>query len=90
MKNKQAAYEKGMSSFGVRSALILSVDQCNIKAINHVLNKLVQLSPLLKKSVIDACVDTILDDGIIMPAEAELLRAVSETLDCPMPPLLNN
>ena len=27
-------------------------------------------------------------DGQINAAEAELMRAVAETLDCPMPPLL--
>jgi Zn-dependent protease with chaperone function len=87
---KQAAYEKGMTSFGVISASISPVDQCNPRLITQILNKLSQLSPLLKKSVIDACVDMVLDDGIIMPIEAELLRAISEVLDCPMPPLLSS
>jgi uncharacterized tellurite resistance protein B-like protein len=26
-------------------------------------------------------------DGIIQEAEAELLRAIADTLDCPIPPL---
>jgi len=89
-QRKQTVYEKGMLSFGVQSTSILSIDQCKPGNISRVLNKLSQLSPLLKKSVIDACADAVLDDGIIMPVEAELLRAVSEMLDCPMPPLLSN
>jgi len=89
-EKKQAAYEKGLLSFGVQADSILPVEQCKPKNITRVLNKLSQLSPLLKKSVIDACSDTVLDDGIIMPVEAELLRAISETLDCPMPPLLSD
>jgi len=40
---------------------------------------------LLRKSFIDVCVDLVMDDGIIMPAEAELLRAICESIDCPMP-----
>ena len=56
--------------------------------LNDVLNKLSQLSPLVKQSVISACADCVLHDGKVMPAEAELLRATALTLDCPMPPLV--
>jgi len=27
-------------------------------------------------------------DGVILEEEAELLRAIADTLDCPMPPLI--
>jgi hypothetical protein len=68
----------------------LRTEQCKFNAIEKVLNTFSQLSPLLKKSVLVACADMVLEDGIVMPAEAELLRSVSEVLDCPMPPLLSN
>jgi len=87
-KKKQIAFSKAMLSFGVKSAALLCVEQCKFNAVNRVLIKLNRMSPLLKKSVLVACADMLLDDGVVMPAEAELLRAVSEMLDCPMPPLL--
>ena len=87
---KQSIFEISMQSFGSKSDIVVSVEQCKPKAITQILSKLSQMSPLLKKSVIEACADAVLDDGIIMPAEAELLRAVSEVLDCPMPPLLSD
>jgi hypothetical protein len=47
-----------------------------------------QASPLIKKNLIDACIHAVGADGVILESEAELLRAVSDTLDCPMPPLV--
>jgi len=51
------------------------------------LEKLSHLSPLLKQPFIDACIDCILFDNAVSIREVELLRAICETLDCPMPPL---
>ncbi len=52
------------------------------------LNRLAQAVPTIKKNLIDACVHVVGADGVIMENEAELLRAIADTLDCPMPPLL--
>ena len=43
---------------------------------------------MLKRNVLEACADIAMGDGKIKTAEAELLRAVSESLGCPMPPLI--
>ena len=89
-QKKIQVYKEHMSSFCSVVPDFLPVEQCKLKMIEKMLNKLSGLSPLLKKPVINACVEAILDDGIVMPMEAELLRAVSEMLDCPMPPLLDD
>ncbi len=60
----------------------------NATQLEHALEKLGRLSPLLKQSVIDTCIDCIIHDNLVAPLEAELLRAVCESLDCPMPPIL--
>ncbi|TVP59284.1 MAG: peptidase M48 [Halomonadaceae bacterium] len=52
------------------------------------LQRLAQLSPMLKPAVIDACGDCILSNGHISLREYELLRVVADQLDCPMPPLV--
>jgi Zn-dependent protease with chaperone function len=54
----------------------------------EVFEKLSYLSPLVKQSVITACADCVVHDGRVLPAEAELLRATSLSLDCPMPPII--
>ncbi|HWM26388.1 MAG TPA: hypothetical protein VNP98_16350 [Chthoniobacterales bacterium] len=35
-----------------------------------------------------SCAETVAADGIIQGREAELLRAIADSLDCPIPPLL--
>ena len=38
--------------------------------------------------LIQACIHVVGADGVIVESEAELLRAISDTLDCPMPPFV--
>ncbi len=45
------------------------------------------LEPFLKKLVINACAATVSADGHLQRQEAELLRAISDGLGCPIPPL---
>ena len=44
--------------------------------------------PKLKQSIVDAAAHTVLVDNTVTPREAELLRAIVISLDCPMPPFL--
>ena len=43
----------------------------------------------LKKQILLACAATVGADGRVTVEEGELLRAISDSLDCPMPPLLD-
>ena len=61
---------------------------CAPQEMPQVLAKLSQLSPLLKRPLLGACTDCVLDDGLVTVSEAELIRAIAESLDCPMPPLV--
>jgi hypothetical protein len=67
---------------------LLPREQCGVNQIDAALNRLAQAAPLIKKNLIEACIHTIGADGVILEAEAELLRAVADTLDCPMPPFV--
>jgi Zn-dependent protease with chaperone function len=42
----------------------------------------------LRRRVLEACVMTVAHDGAVRTREAELLRAIAEAIDCPMPPAL--
>ena len=44
---------------------------------------------MIKKSLLDACATCISADGKATVEEAELLRVISDSLDCPMPPLVD-
>ncbi|HEY1663955.1 MAG TPA: M48 family metallopeptidase [Verrucomicrobiae bacterium] len=60
--------------------------QCGLDKIDAALNRMVQAVPNIKKNLLDACVHVIGADGVVLEAEAELLRAIADTLDCPIPP----
>ncbi len=66
---------------------LLGRDQCGVEPLDAALNRLVLAVPIIKKNLIEASVHVVGADGVILEAEAELLRAIADTLDCPMPPL---
>ena len=70
------------------SLALRSRDQCGLTEINHSLDRLAQAVPQIKKNLLEACVQVVGADGVIQESEAELLRGIAETLDCPMPPFL--
>jgi tellurite resistance protein len=47
-----------------------------------------QAAPQIKKNVLNACAQTVAADGVIQEREAELLRAMADALDCPLPPFV--
>ena len=67
---------------------LLPGEQCGLNQIDDALNRMTQASPLIKKNLLKACIHTVGADGVILEAEAELLRAIADTLDCPMPPFV--
>jgi Zn-dependent protease with chaperone function len=66
---------------------LLPKENCGVNEIGATLDRLAQAVPTIKKNLIEACVHVVGADGVILESEAELLRAISDTLDCPMPPL---
>jgi Zn-dependent protease with chaperone function len=86
----QSAFEKGAPYLRCPDAAAecLSAEQCGLDKIDAALDCLDQAAPQIKKNLIEACVQTVGADGVIQPAEAELLRAVADTLDCPIPPFV--
>ncbi|HUC85785.1 MAG TPA: M48 family metallopeptidase [Candidatus Acidoferrales bacterium] len=66
---------------------LLPVAQCGIEQLDAALNRLALAVPIIKKSVLQASANVVGADGVIQESEAELLRAIADTLDCPIPPL---
>ena len=63
-------------------------DRCDLPQVDEALNRLGQAVPQIKKNVLNACAQTVGADGVIQESEAELLRAIADTLDCPIPPFV--
>lgn len=87
----QKAFENGAPYLRAKDDGALNLlprEQCGLDQIDATLNRLAQASPLIKKNLLEACIQVVGADGVILEAEAELLRAVADTLDCPMPPFV--
>ena len=86
----QKAFDTGAPYLRAPDAVpleLLSPEKCGVEPLDAALNRLVQAVPIIKKNLLQACVQVVGADGVIVEAEAELLRAIADTLDCPMPPL---
>jgi len=67
---------------------LLDKDNLSLDKLNTALDKLTRLKPLMKPQLLRACVICITADKTISPTETVLFRAIADTLDCPLPPLL--
>ncbi len=79
---------------GVRELLINTASHpmecgtsCDLAGIDSALDRLTEASPEVKRVVLKACHATVAHDGVVELREYELLRAIADALDCPMPPL---
>jgi len=64
------------------------VEDINFPQLDGIVVQLKQLKPLQKPLLLKAMAACISHDGKVTAEEAELFRAVADSLDCPVPPLL--
>ena len=67
---------------------LLPTGQCSLQQLDQALNELAKVATKHRERLIDACAAAICADDEVKIREAELLRGISDMLDCPMPPLL--
>jgi len=67
---------------------LLPREQSGLAQIDAALNRLTLAVPQIKKNLLEACAQVAGADGVIQEREAELLRAIADTLDCPIPPFV--
>jgi uncharacterized tellurite resistance protein B-like protein len=85
----EAAFRQGTIKLNMPELALSAPTEYNLQIIDAALNHLNQASPQLKNLVLNACAETVAADGVIEESEAELLRAIADTLDCPIPPFLH-
>ena len=91
MTQAQAAFASGADWLGqvARVAIPwLPPEQCEFSQLDRGLERLSRAVPQIKKNVLNACAQTVVADGVIQEREAELLRAIADALDCPVPPFV--
>ena len=85
----QEAFEQARRHVELPQARLRRVEECGLEAVDAALTVLEEAAPRIKRQVLQAAAASIAADRKITSAEAELLRAISASLGCPMPPLLS-
>jgi Zn-dependent protease with chaperone function len=86
-----AAFTRGAQPFAYASGQPLDLlprERCGLGAVDAALGRFAAAVPQIKKSVLNACAQTVAADGMIHEREAELLRAIADSLDSPLPPMV--
>ena len=90
-RNPQAAghaFGQAWRVLSLPEARLLPHEECGLAELDAALVDLDQAAPQVKKRVLEAAVACITADRQVTAEEAELLRAVSASVSCPMPPIL--
>jgi Zn-dependent protease with chaperone function len=83
----QQAFEAATQTLALPGMTILPEATINLPVLNTAIDKLALLKPLAKPQFLKACVACITADNHVTASEMELLRAIANAIDCPMPPL---
>lgn len=67
---------------------LLPKEKCSLAAFDKALDLSSSAAMPVKNLILNACTATVASDGVIQEKEAQLLRAIADSLNCPMPPLL--
>ena len=86
----EIAFKAGVAALPphARKISLVPSEDCTFAAVDKALEKIGQAGGILRKRFLDACVHCALANNTVTLAEAELLRAVAEALECPLPPFL--
>ncbi|MEX2327009.1 MAG: M48 family metalloprotease, partial [Pseudomonadales bacterium] len=87
--DSRAGFDHARRLLDIEIALV-DKGELRLSVIDEAIDKLRDLAPLKKPKLLKACVAIITADKVVSPVEAELVRAIADSLDCPMPPLLSS
>ena len=84
----EQAFEQGWRSLNLPQGRLRPADGNGLAALDGALAALEEAAPRVKRQILQAAVACMTADDTVTATEAELLRAFSTSLGCPMPPLL--
>ena len=89
-QTREHAFQAGIATFGKSASEHQEpiADKRTVEILGHRLDTLRQINSAGRKSLLQAVSNTITHDGKLTLTEAELLRAICASLDCPLPPIL--
>ena len=84
------AFQAGIGIFGAEDDAfgLLPLAKCNLAQVDAALDRLATASDSIKHIILEASATTVAADDLLREREIELLRAIGDTLDCPIPPFV--
>jgi hypothetical protein len=83
------AFSRGLAVLPMFAGLQLhQMSACGVGALAAALNRIAEAVPQIRIKLLDASAQVIAADGFINVHEAELVRAIADALDVPIPPLI--
>ncbi len=86
----QAAFQTATANLPFQGLQLQPPMVASAQTLEFAVNRLSQLQPSEKRPLLQALAQAVEHDGVLTTTEAELLRAIADALDCPLPPLLEN
>lgn len=87
-QQSRQSYEAGLAPLLPRHRPAYGIVEDWVPLFDQSLDRLGGLQIAAKQLLIESLVRTIAHDGMLTPAEAELLRAICGVLECPLPPVI--
>jgi Zn-dependent protease with chaperone function len=84
----EVAFQAGVKHLSEVPVELLPRETCGVGELDAALRELRHAAPKLRARLVDACSACICADQSVSVEEGELLRAICDMLNCPMPPLL--
>ncbi len=88
LENAQTAFNSSKTILGFDDAILMNESDYSLMDLDVAISRLHCLKPLQKPKLLKAISQCVLADQKITVLEAELFRAIADTLDCPVPPLI--
>lgn len=84
----EAAFNQGFISLGLGPRFFMAKGSIRLPELDAALDRLRKLKPLQKPTLLKALAACINHDATVSVTEQEMFRAIADSLDCPVPPLL--
>jgi len=87
-QSTKSAFAAGIKTLKLSDLQLQAAHEIDLNEIDKALDALNNLKPLQKPILLKALASCISEDNQVTNSEAELFRAIADSLDCPVPPLL--
>ena len=82
----ELSFAQGKEGLELSGGSLVTTDKISLTEINVALERLELASPLVKREALQACARSVASDGELSSREAELLRAMADSIGCAIPP----